>query len=334
MVAELLSQRGEFPEALFTFRHALLQNAAYDSMLRTERRVMHAAIARCMKSETKYGIEHQPELVAQHLTAAEDHEAALEYWLHAGQLAQRRSAHSEAIPHLRAGPQSLRKLRRTPAVDACEIDFCTALARSYMSREGWSGHHVRDSYRRARELAQSLGSPRKECQGLWGLWANDAVNGELLEAQAHASAYVELSERLEDRGAGLMAHSTAVITHFSLGNFTQAQRHAQLIHAEYRPDRNHELGQVFNHDPVVIASMFEGYWLWLTGYPERAARATRHSIEHARRLHVPFQLAYSLMNGAGALMLRGDEAGALAHVDEGLQLASERRIWMFLSMGR
>jgi class 3 adenylate cyclase/predicted ATPase len=330
--AELLTREGELPDATFTFKHALVQSAAYESTLRSARRRVHARIAAVLEAQYPELCDQQPEVLAQHLGAAFD-QAAVSYWLRAGQLAQRRSAHREAIAHLGAGLSALRELVPAERAARLEVDFQSALARSYMAGEGWSGVRVHSAYTRARLLCRSAGDTRRECEMLWGLCAHHTVRGEFAAARKRADEYVAVATLSNDRSALLMADSAALLAYFCLGEFAIAQRHADRIHALYRPEEDRGVVLVYNHDPEVIASMYEGFWLWVMGYPDRALRSSQHAVAHARALRHPFQLCYALINGAAAAIFRQEHAAVLALVDEGLQLSRERRLPFIQSYG-
>ncbi len=332
VAADLIVREGDMASATFTFRHALVQSAAYESMLRSDRRQVHAAIARelAMLPSVEHG---GPEVLARHLTEAGDHAAALDHWLDAGLEAQGRSAHVEAISHLKAGLRSLVELPPSPLTQAREIELQCALARSYMAAESWQGRRVYEAYARARSLCRARGDARKECEVLWGLWAHHAVRGELDKARAQAEEYVQFAEGARDAAALLMADSTALVSSFCIGDFASAEHHATRIHANYVLEEHGRLVHIYHQDPLAIACIYESSWLWICGWPDRAERAACQAVEHARRLGHPFQLCHTLFNGAGALVWRKENAKLLAWIEEGLSLARERRIPMFRIYG-
>ena len=313
----------------FAFRHALLQGAAYDSMLLEARRRVHAAIAAMIQRDYREVCEHEPETVARHLAAAHNHEGASQYWLRAAELAQRRSAHVEAIAHLNAGLTSIRE--RRAALESEEFDFQSGLARSHMAAEGWPGGRVGEAYERARMLARGLGDRRKECEASWGLWANHATKGELAAALSIADASIALAQSQGERGMLLMAQMAALMTHFWLGDFSPAQQHAERIERDYRVNEDRELVQMFNHDPLTIAYTYQSHYFWIQGMPTRARRAAAMSIDYARQLGHSFQLCMILINCSSAEWRSVASACALS--DDGLLLAANQRIPLFRFYG-
>jgi class 3 adenylate cyclase/predicted ATPase len=323
VAAELLARSGEPPDASFDFKHALIQSAAYESLLRSERKQVHAAIARDLAIYYPQACETEPEVVAHHLTAAGEHAGAVNYWFRAGQLAQQRSAHFEAIAHLNAGLQSLRQLTPSPALDAQEFDLLSALARSHMAFDGWNSHRVHEVTTRARALGRAMGDPAKQSEAIFGIWTYHCVRGEFAACRALAEEFVPLAEAEDDRTLILMADTVALVTYFCLGEFATAQRHADRIHANYRADEDRALVQRLNHDPEIFAFIYESFWLWVQGFPDAAARASRRAVELARTLRHPFQLCFALCNGTVAFVLRREPEPVFEQVEECLALAKD-----------
>jgi class 3 adenylate cyclase len=323
----ILTCDSEAGEGTFAFRHTLLHGAAYDSMLLSERRQVHGAIADILRRDMPEVCELEPETVARHLTASRDYHSASTFWLRAGELAQRRSAHVEAIAHLEAGLACIRELRAL--VNADEIDVQSALARSYMAAEGWPGARVGKAWERARDLARKLGDTHKECEVSWGLWANRATKGQMQEALEIINE--SLAQARGERSSLLMAHTAALMTRAWLGQFALAEQHAAYIREVYRASEDRELVQAFNHDPAAIAHTYQGHYYWMQGAPSRARRAAAAAIEHARQLEQPFHLCMILLNCSSAFWR--NQASACALNDEALRLAASQRLPLFRFYG-
>ncbi len=338
--AELLSRDG--PAANFEFRHALLQQAAYDSLLKSERRQVHAEIARALRALHPDTCRAEPEVVAHHLAAAGEQESAAQYYLEAGLQAQRRSAHGEAVAHLEAGLQAFLQARLQARLQAGlhggaaperEIDLQAALARSHMAREGWGSTRLNAAYARARLLCRGAGNARKECEMLWGLWVSHANQGDYSAALGLADEYVELAESERDRSALLMADSTALITHFLLGDFQRAQFHAERVQAGYQVDQDQRLVHVFNHDPLALALNYQAMWQWVQGSSSASQSTCLRAVEQARCAHHAFQSCFTLFSASSTSLWLRDDARALALADEALHLAREHRFRLFEAYG-
>jgi predicted ATPase len=166
--AELLYQRGVAPHATYQFKHALIQEAAYESLLRSTRQYYHQCIAQTLTARFPETVHTQPELVAYHYTEAGLHEHAIAYWQQAGRVAQERSAHAEAIAHLSKGLEGLMTLSESRERDQQELAFCIDLGKSLTTTKGWSGAEAETTYVRAWELCQRTGNASQIASVLWG----------------------------------------------------------------------------------------------------------------------------------------------------------------------
>ena len=173
--AGLLFCRGVVPLSSYLFKHALVQEAAYGTMLRARRQELHARVAAMLEQHFADLVERQPELLAHHLTAASDTERAIDQWLKAGQHAAERSAHLEAIRHYERGIAAVTSLPEGPARDRREIELELARGLSLFTAEGFASVKAAEAYTRARKLADQRGDSRQQFMALYGLW--QSANG-------------------------------------------------------------------------------------------------------------------------------------------------------------
>jgi predicted ATPase len=159
--AELVYQRGLPPQAMYTFKHALIQDAAYQSLLKSTRQHYHQRIAQTLEQRFPETTQTQPELLAQHFTEAGLIAQSVAYWYQAGQRASERSAHMEAISHLRQGLELLTTLPETPERTQREVDMLIALGASLRATKGGAAPEVEQTYTRARQLCHSLHDPHQ-----------------------------------------------------------------------------------------------------------------------------------------------------------------------------
>jgi class 3 adenylate cyclase/predicted ATPase len=331
--AELISPIGDVSDARFVFRHILLLEAAYESLLLQERRAVHLVIARKLERDYRERLEQEPEALARHFAAAGEARTAFRYWMRAGEMAQARTAHADAIAHLTQALGALGKLLRTREEDAMEAQLQAMLARSRVAAEGWGGLRVYAAYTRALELCRSLGDRAGESEVLWGLCINQCVRGDMTEAAKLAGEYVDISERNEDRTALQMAHNAALIVSFCRADHEQAELHAQRVRGYYRAQDSENWLRVSSHEPLALACTYDSVRLWVQGYPDRGSRVAELGLARARELRHPFQLCHSLLNGSLIYVLRRDYARARAHVDEALALADQLRMLLFTAYG-
>lgn len=180
--AEVLYQRGMPPQATYMFKHALVQAAAYQSLLKSTRQQVHQRIAQVLVEQFPVLVETQPELLAHHYTEADMPAAAGRFWQQAGQRAAARSAHPEAIAHLRKGLELLSTLPETPERAARELTCTIALGGSLIATKGFGAPEVGRAYGCARELCQRLRETPQIFPALWGLWMFSMTQGSLQTA--------------------------------------------------------------------------------------------------------------------------------------------------------
>ena len=335
MELELLTCHSEVDSSVtrYAFRHSLLQEAAYESLLLQERRAVHLSIAQLVERDDPARVAQEPELLARHYALAGDAHTASRLWLRAGELAQVRSGHADAIAYLNEGLRALAALSRTAEDDRLEIELQCALARSRTSAEGWGGERVHAAYRRALGLCRNLGDRNKELEVLSGLCTSLETRGQLEEAAALAREYVEAAERHAHPVGLQMAHCAAFMVHFFQGHYFEAQKHAERVQIYHRQSEGEHALNVSALDPFVLTQLYDSMCSWLRGQPDRGAQQSARAIARARVLGHPFQLCHALLNGSWVSVLRREHASALAQADEALALAESVRILLFRGYG-
>ena len=325
--AGLLFCRGAAPHASYLFKHALVQDAAYSTLLRGRRQELHARGAAALEEYFPDLVERQPELLAHHLTAAGDTERAVEQWLKAGERAAGRLAHVEAIAHFERGLGLLASLAETPARDSREIALQLALGVSSITVKGMSSPTVPQAYGRARELAEKSGDQRQLFQATYGLWQHAGGSGRLPVARPLADRLMQLAVRAVDDGLLLQAHHSAWTTRWAAGEPAQAYAHTQEGRRLYDAERHRSHRDTYGgHDPGVCARMNGGQLEWLLGYPDRAVASAEESVALAEQLAHPFTRELAL-DYAGFLRLnRGEPELGLAHCATAEALRTEHRL--------
>ena len=283
--AGLVFRRGSRNLARFVFKHALVQDAAYESLLKTKRRNLHARIAKILADKFSDKAEIEPELLAHHYTEAGLDESALQYWLKAGQQSIKQCAHAEAIAHLRRGLSIVDALPEGEGKTRNEIEFRVVLGVPLMGKEGGASPLVGENYLRAQKLCEQLGESEHLYPILWGLWFHRYISSELRQACELADRLLEVGQNRNDTELLLEAHHCQWVVRFIGGDLTTALEHCDRGKELYRPEAHHTLAFTYGgHDPGVCALNFSGISLWLLGYPEQSQDKLESAISLATKL--------------------------------------------------
>jgi class 3 adenylate cyclase/predicted ATPase len=319
--AVLLHKRGQPPDASYSFKHALVRDAAYATLLRDRRRALHRRVASAMRQHEPAAIQMHPELLAHHLTEAGDIDAALEQWLSAGQLSFSRSAALEAQAHLEKGRALIAHHSHDVERAEQELAFCVALGPVYMTTKGAHALETEQIYARARELSTTVGDQGTLFKVAWGQWHVKQLSVGPEGALAFADECLSLSRQFDDEDFVLQAHHAAWSTEFFRGEFGGCLGHAErgqdLYDLERHADHRFTYG---GHDPGACGHYFAGMSHWILGRPDEGARCAARARDVARTIEHPFSTVATLLYTAHVAYFRRDheEVRALAH--EGLVL--------------
>jgi class 3 adenylate cyclase/predicted ATPase len=304
MEAGLLQQRGEPSQAKYIFKHALIWDTAYQSILKSKRQQYHQYIAHVLETQFPETQELHPELLAHHYTEARVIDKAINYWLLAGQKDFRRSANLEAISHLTKGLDLLAMLAESPERVQRELKLQIALGGPLVMTKGYAAAEVEQVYARARDLCRQLGETPQLFPVLVGLWVFYLVRAELGKAHELGHQLLRLAQSVQDPALLLEAHNTIAHSSFYRGEFSTALEHAEQCIALYDVKKHHSLALLYVHDPGVFSFNIAAWSLWHLGYPDQALRRNRQSMSLAEQLSHPFSMAQALFNGAALHQLR------------------------------
>ena len=330
--AGIVYRSEESQGAVFTFQHAMIQEVAYSSLLKEERRELHARVASWLLQEDAIGESSQPAVLGYHYTRAGHIPEAIEAWLQAGKSALRRSATKEAVAHLREGLSLIPKMPASPQRFEAEIALQSNLAMAYTANAGWSGPNVDGPYNRALKLCANYGTIREKATVLWGSTIAKLVNCELSKGLEHAQDFVRRAQEWGGEAA-LMADTSAVIANFFLGRLEQASELAALVSSRYNPREHGKLVQIYQHDPLIVSLVYSGHIEWLLGRPGRARECCVTARQRANEIGHPFMLAFASILGVADHWYEGDLAANLASVKSGLKVADEYGYPMYHVIG-
>jgi predicted ATPase len=295
---ELLYQRGLPPQAAYLFKHALIQDVAYQSLLKSTRQRHHQRIAQVLEARFTEVCETQPELLAQHYTEAGLMAQAIPYWQRAGQRAIERSAHVEAISHLSQGLEGLTTLPDTPARTQHELALQTTLGPALIATKGYAAPDVAQAYTRARELCRQVGETPQLFPILWGLWNFYTLRAEFHTARELEAQCLVLAQQVQDPAlllqAHFMAHFMLGTTSLHLGELVPARESLEQAIALYDPQQHRAQAWLYGEDTGVITQAYIGRPLWLLGYPDQALRRSHQAVRLAQESASPFSQAFAL----------------------------------------
>jgi len=291
----LVQRRGMMAEARYSFKHALVQDAAYETLLYRHRQELHAQIARALAQHFPQVAARQPELLAHHLAFADLAMEAVPYLLNAGKQASGRSALVEAIAHLNQGLKFLKQGPESPEQERLELEFCLYFGPALMTTKGYAAPEVGEVYGRARQLALRFNEEEHLFPVLFGLWLNNQQRGDLETARTLAAESLSSAESQSNTSYLLQGHHATWTTLLSLSELQDCHDHAARGSELYDIDTHRSQHLLYaGHDPGACALNHLAASHWFLGYPDKARAVAQQSMLLAERLDHPISLALTL----------------------------------------
>ena len=333
VAAEFLYQRGVPPQATYTFKHALIQDVAYQSLLRSTRQQYHQRIAQALEAQFPETVETQPELVAQHYTAAGCAEQAILYWQRAGQHASDRSANVEAISHLTTGIELLKTLPETPEHTQQALTLYIALGAALQMAKGLAAPEVEHAYTQALRVVSAGGRDARAGPG--PVWAVAVLCGTATVAHGtRARGNVAApGATADDPALAVIAHYALGVTWFCLGALPAARQHLEEGIARYTPDQRRAPVFRMGQDPGVACRANAARTLWLLGYPEQALAHLHEALALAHELSHPFSLAWARCWAAIVSQFRRDVPAVHEQAEAAVALSTAQGFPLWAAWG-
>lgn len=332
--AEILYQKGQPPRCSYWFKHALIQDAAYQSLLKSRRQQFHRRIAEVLEAQFPEIVQAQPELVAHHLTEAGLSRPALLYWEKAALHAQDRSANTEGIGHLRRGLGLLATLEESSERDLQELRLQVLLAVMLQAMRGYAALEVSAVHARARQLSEKIADSALHFQVLWGIWSWRFIRDELDLGLELVKEMQRLAQAQQDPGILMEAYFASGCNRFYHGDFVRTRSDCEQGFALYTPERGRRHARHTGQDSGVTNQCYSGVALWFLGYPEQAEARIGQALAFARELAHPFSLVFALYHHAllQQLLRRGAEAQANGEALEALSAEQGFPFWKALGL--
>jgi class 3 adenylate cyclase/tetratricopeptide (TPR) repeat protein len=328
--AGLVFRRGTPPDTTYTFKHALVQDAAYDSLLKSKRLQLHARIAQALENDFSDLVVNEPELLAYHYTQAGNLDAAIPHWRKAGELDLKRVALQEAIGHLNLGLELCMTLPPSADRDAQELSLRSLLLTAWPALKGWATPEVREQAEFVVRLSGALGNSDALLRGLYGLFVNTIGQGRVAESldwvdrlQTHA----QTTNSVEFAICAEVAATTAL--HFA-GEFSRAREHRARVltlYDETLSERLEQIVQILGVDARTAMGVHGSVFVWVLGYADQAVKIADETIAHARVQRQPFNLSWALAVGALVFCHRCEPDRLLELAKEAERLGREHAMW-------
>ena len=330
--AELLYQKGTvLQDAVFEFKHSLIRDAAYALLTKAERETYHKKVGGLMEERFSETARAHPEIVAFHYTQARSYEKSLHYWYVAGRQSAARSAHTEAIDHLKQG------LKQIPYIDdpelrtKSELLLQTSLGNSLRATKGWSHDSAKQAYTRAVQLCKESGFDEHTLPAVFGLWTSNFVHGALDEAKALAE-HLNRAEKVGDSVYNVLAHEALGFTLFARGKFAAADQELKLSISLCEDSKAAAYLQLSDQDPRVHVRLYHGMTLQLLGYPDQAVRACEEARAYGKASQHPFTDAMARTISLRVYQYRGDADIVASQAGEAVALCEEHEFAHYIAM--
>ena len=331
--AEMLFPRGRGSQVSYQFKHALIQDAAYLSLLKTKRQGFHLRIATVLEEKFATTRDTQPELLAYHFTEGGAASQAVTYWLKAGQRSNQRSANAEAIDQLSKGLVLLTGLDQSVERDQVELQFQLALAIPLTATRGYVAREVEQAYIRAREICLQSQDPKQLLPVLHGLYRFYVVQGDNQQAHQLGEEMLGWARKIDDAGYIMEAHRSLGLTLVFMGEFEQARSHNVAGLALYDFEKHKDHAFVYGADPGMIFLTMGSWALWNLGYPEQALEQTRQALDLTDKLKHTHSRAFAVSVNANTFYNCGDWEACERNSNEAIALSTEQGFPFWLSWG-
>jgi predicted ATPase len=332
--AGLVFQRGAPPTAEYLFKHALVQDTAYSTLLRGPRQALHRQIAEALEQRFPDLVETRPEIVAHHYGEAAMADTAIIYWHRAGKLSVAKSAVREAVAQLRRGLSLLEGLPETRERKQLELDIYVTLTAALMAGKGYGDPEVAAALERANRLVTKTAAvgTTLHFSVLYGLWVSNAAGGIVSAAIEHATNFLSIAQSQPSSGPLLVGHRILALSLMRSGDYSAALAHAETAVSLYRPDEHRDSAFHYGQDIGVSAFVMLSWALWHRGYPDQSARAA--ALAYSRQLGHAHTLAHALCLAGMAAVFARDVATVYAYGNDCVAVASEHGFPLWAARGR
>ncbi|KRR02625.1 adenylate/guanylate cyclase domain-containing protein [Bradyrhizobium valentinum] len=332
--ADIIHRVDISPFVRFAFKHVLLRDAIYDSLLRGKRQQIHADIAAILKHDFPELAESQPEVLAYHYQEAGNHQLAIRSWFESGQRALAHSANVEAIASFRKALQLLSALPETPERTKHEIDIQLALGIPLIAVHGYASAETCEAFSRARALCLQLGDIPEYFQALYGLCMHSWMCARHDEALPMAEEFLSRSQALSDPVLLMVAHRVMGSTLLTIGDFQLSANHFEETIKLSSGKEKQPLSGLYMVEPQVASLLLLSWDLWFLGHPDQALLRVSEALALAQDLGHPYTQAFAHYMTSVVHLLRGDSARAFESAEKSFEMSQEQRFSLYVILSR
>jgi predicted ATPase len=330
----LLFKRGMAQEAFYVFKHALIRDAAYASLLKKTRKYYHGRIAQVFVENFPEIAESRPEVLAHHYTEAENKKDAVDFWRRAGFHALQRSACVEAAAHLSRGLAILKTMPNTQKRPQLELEMLTARGPAIIYTKGFGAREVKQNYARARKLCRQAGETAQLFPALFGAGVFCSAQADYLTARELREQLLRIAEQADDPALIIEACWMEGATRYYLAEFEQAKALLERGIALYDPQKHHALAMQFTgSDPCVNLLTYMTFTFWFLGFPEKARACLRSALKLSNELSHPMSRLFALNTVNWLHSLSGEVEAVLEGAPKAIALAAELLSGSFVALG-
>ncbi len=323
--ADLIVQENSLQKDTWMFRHALIQDAAYESILRRRRRGLHETIAEAIVGEDPARAAREPEYVARHFSEANRPSEAAEYWLSAGRIAWGRAAAREALALLDRGLEQALKITDDEVRNGLELQLQSLIGVVHFAATSYASPQAQEAFERARELCDLVDNPDLQMTVLYGLGTYQTMKGDI---HAGHQTFVHLSNVADDLGVpryDVMSASLLTWSYYNRGHYRSAVEYGDRVRDLYAEGAWTNTGPRANAaDPRVVSDAFLAVSQWVLGQPSRAERTAEEVLDYAKKANDPYSLAYAYTNSSiRAIDMIEDWDTLLDRAEKGIELSEK-----------
>ena len=333
VAAELIYRRTEPPNEGYKFKHALVQDAAYSTLLRPQRKELHARIAAALEERFPERASTEPEVLAYHFAQADLVQPAMKYWQAAAERAAERAANVESVDYFDKALGLLQTLPQTAERDQKELMLLIGRGLPLTAIRSYADEDVGDNYRRAHAICNRMGDAPQIFPVIQGLYRFYLVGAQLQAALDTTGQLLEIATKAQDQTLLMEAHQAQAFSHGFRGELAPAQEHFDKCMALFDPEHYRGRMHLYSTDTATSALCLGGLIAWLQGYPDRSAAIAGQALARAREVNHPFTLAWALSFTAVLHQLRGEVSLTRSLAEECVELCQRHDFPFWLASG-